>query len=73
MSDFLPAFTASANFSGGTGGALVFGSVPSAGLAATLTPFFKGDKGLPGEQGPIGPDGSTNLPDMTLIFDNGLV
>lgn len=74
MFDFLPEFTASASFAGNASGPLTFGAMPDAGMSALLTPFFKGDKG---ERGVQGPDGIVpppeELPDMTLIFDNGLV
>lgn len=59
MPDFLPEFTASASFAGNASGPLVFGAVPAAGLSATLTPFFKGDRGEPGANGA---SGSTSPP-----------
>lgn len=49
MSDFAPEFTASASFSDGGSGALVFTALPSVGVAAVVFPFFKGD---PGPMGP---------------------
>lgn len=74
MSNFVAQYTASAQFTGGSGGPLVFASVLSAELTVAIAPFFKGDRGLPGAQGIPGvtpvPE---ELPDMTLIFNNGLV
>jgi hypothetical protein len=55
MTDFLPEYKANAVFTGGTGGALVFGEIPSTSLAAQLFPFYKGDAGPMGPVGPMGP------------------
>ena len=55
MPDFLPEFTASASFAGNASGQLVFGAVPGAGMSATLTPFFKGERGEQGASGSTSP------------------
>ena len=74
MSNFVAQYTASAQLTGGSGGPLVFASVLSAELTVAIAPFFKGDRGAQGLQGLQGVAPTPEeLPDMTLIFENGLV
>jgi hypothetical protein len=54
VSDFIPEYTANGAFSASGSGSLVFEAVPSAGLAAVLAPFYKGDTGPPGTAGGTG-------------------
>jgi hypothetical protein len=51
MSTLQPYLTASAQLVLGTGGTLELQALPSAGVAAQLAPFYKGDKGDKGEPG----------------------
>jgi hypothetical protein len=73
-----PRYTASATLAGGTGGALVFGAVPSLGVEALLAPFFVGDPGpagadstVPGPQGPQGEPGSALINDELSPGEEG--
>ncbi len=67
MTDFLPEYKANAVFTGGTGGALVFGEIPSVSLAAQLFPFYKGDKGDKGDAGDAGDIGGAGI-DRRILF-----
>ena len=59
MSTLQPYLTASAQLVLGTGGTLELQALPSAGVAAQLAPFYKGDKGDKGEQGDKGEPGDS--------------
>lgn len=62
MSEFVPEFTASAQFTGGGSGPLVYTALPATGVAAVVFPFFKGD---PGPMGPSGGSGKCLLIELT--------
>ena len=68
MSNFVAQYTASAQFTGSSGGPLVFASMLSAELTVTIAPFFKGDTGatgaastVAGPAGPTGPQGAQGI------------
>lgn len=67
--DFVPSHTASAEFSGGESGPLVFTAVPTVAISAVVAPFFKGDPGVAGPRGQPGPPG--NGPNLRVPFAFG--
>jgi hypothetical protein len=59
MTDLVPRYVARAVLADQGSGALVFTGVPATGVAAALTPFYKGDKGDKGDTGNTGATGAT--------------